>query len=199
MTSPWRYEVKLRRYRNTRTGRFVGPQQMRELRDTFTRAMYDDATGLIDRLATKQVKLNAALAEARGIVRAVQIDNYVMARGGRKRMTSTDWGRLGALIKSEYGYLQNFFKDIQDGKVSQAGAVHRMRMYVDAGREAYNLGERVAAKEAGLREERNVLSNAEHCAGCIAETQRGWVAIGKLKPLGTRDCRRNDRCDIEYR
>ena len=200
MASPWRWEPALRRYRNTRTGRFLSNDGMKELRGAFIASLYDDTNKVTGRLARREITLNGWLAEARRIVNATHIDQYILARGGRKRMTPQDWGWLGAKIKEQYReYLQPFAQAIADGAVTEAQAARRLRMYVDAGRQSYMQGARQAAKGAGLTQERNVLSNVEHCDGCVAETRREWVAIGRLIPLTQRDCLTNDRCDIEYR
>lgn len=47
--------------------------------------------------------------------------------------------------------------------------------------------------------ERNLLGIADHCAGCIIETKRGWVPYGTLIPLGQRDCKAGCRCTIIYK
>lgn len=200
MASPWRWEPALRRYRNTRTGRFLSNDGMRGLRDAFISSLYDDANQVAGRLARREITLNGWLAEARKISAAANIDLYILARGGRKRMTPQDWGWLGSQIKRQYReYLQPFAQAIADETLTEAQAARRLRMYVDAGRQASMQGARQAAKGAGLTQERNVLSAAEHCRGCVAETRRDWVAIGRLVPLTQRDCLTNDRCDIEYR
>jgi hypothetical protein len=55
------------------------------------------------------------------------------------------------------------------------------------------------AREGVFDEERLVLGDAEHCQGCIDDNARGFVPIGTLAPIGSRECRQNCRCHFSYR
>lgn len=198
MTSPWTYDPKSRRYRGPR-GRYIGPDGMRELRSAFIASLYDDANKVTGRLARQEITLNEGLAEARQLVAATWIDNYIISRGGRKRMTPKDWGLVGSKIKAEYGHLQKLFQGVQDNTVSEAQLARRLRAYMDAGKEAYALGERVAAREAGKREAMSVRHALDSCDGCIREAAKGWTRPELISPPGTRDCLRNCLCEVVYR
>ena len=50
MPSPWVWSVSAHRYRNTRTGRFMGPTEMLGLRDSFMDAQRESAAQLAERL-----------------------------------------------------------------------------------------------------------------------------------------------------
>ena len=118
------------------------------------------------------------------------------------------WARLGvvrgdveAQIASELGYLDVFADDVAAGRVPRDGRFTRRAMlYGAAGWAFYML---LRGREAGRRgygEERNILDpGAEHCQECVVETDKGWVPLGSLVPIGGRQCRNGCRCSMEYR
>lgn len=118
------------------------------------------------------------------------------------------WARLGVVaddieahLASELVYLDLFADDVANGRVPRDGRFARRAMlYAAAGWGFYML---LRGREAGRRgygEERNILDpGAEHCQGCVAETDRGWVPLGSLVPIGDRQCRSGCRCSMEYR
>jgi hypothetical protein len=201
MPAPWTWSVKARRYRDAK-GRFVGVRQMHELRDVWLSHQRQEADALAGRLARGDLTLQQWTLAMREVVKTTWIDNYVLARGGRRQVTRDEWLSVGRSLKKQYGFLQDFAKDIANGTLSAAGIQARSRLYIEAARRAYMEGERGAAREAGLDEESNVLHAAESCEGagsCVGETRRGWVPLGSLIPVGQRRCGPNCRCEIVYR
>lgn len=201
MAAPWVWSVKARRYRDAK-GRFCGVRQMHELRDTWLGYQRQEVDALAGRLARGEVTLQQWTLSMREVVKTTWIDNHVLARGGRRQVTRDEWLSVGRALKEQYSYLQDFAQDIAIGKLSEAGIRARGRLYIEATRRAYMQGEREAAREAGLDEERNVLRAAESCEGagsCVSETRRGWVQLGSLIPVGQRLCGPNCRCEVIYR
>lgn len=141
MASPWVWNAKARRYRNTRTGRFIGPKQMLELRDQFVAAMQDDMRRLTQRLARRDLTIQDYVVEARRLMRTTHVDEYVLARGGRGQMTASDWGKLGATLKFQYERFQAFAQEIAAGQMSVAQINRRALMYVDAATQSFEQGQ----------------------------------------------------------
>lgn len=46
--------------------------------------------------------------------------------------------------------------------------------------------------------ERNILGEAEHCEECPALTAQGWVPMGTHPAPGSRACRMNCKCELQY-
>ena len=115
-------------------------------------------------------------------------------------MTQSDFGKLGSEIKQQYRYLQQFEADLRDGKLSEAQIAARARSYIDTANAMYAEAQRRSAGDAGMAEERNILNARESCAGCVHETQRGWVPVGDLVPVGARNpCGAYCKCQLEFR
>lgn len=118
------------------------------------------------------------------------------------------WARLDVVrpeveehLASEIRYLDKFADDVATGKVMRDGRFFRRAMLYGAAGWAFYVALRGReARRRGYEEERNILDpGAEHCGECVGETSRGWVPVGDLIPVGSRQCRSGCRCRIEYR
>lgn len=132
-------------------------------------------------------------------IKTAHVASAALAAGGWAQMTPADYGRVGAKIRAEYGFARDLCKDIEAGKVKLDGRfIQRVASYGNAGTATFEAEHRRREIGAGARWERNVLGVADHCNGCLAETAKGWVPVGTLVPVGSRDCLNNDECHIEY-
>lgn len=105
-------------------------------------------------------------------------------------------------LRTHLSLLDRFAGEIASGaaRIPRQTAA-RARNYInDAARRTKAEFRERTARLSGKREERNILHANESCAGCKAETARGWVGIGELIPVGQREpCRRFCRCSVDYR
>lgn len=114
-------------------------------------------------------------------------------------MRPGDYGAIGAEIKKEYTYLNRFASEIATGYPLGGAFTARAQMYMEAGRKTYYDQLDQVQLAHGMTEERNVLHPADHCQECPGLTELGWVEIGELPQIGTRQCMRHCKCDKEYR
>ena len=126
---------------------------------------------------------------------------YALGRGGWTQMTAADRTAVTERLKSEYGYLQQFAKDIQSGDLSEAQIADRMNKYGNHLKSAYWEGQTVAKTDAGYTQERRILGATDkHCADCPGYADEGWVDIGELpEPGDACECGSNCLCQKEYR
>ena len=110
-------------------------------------------------------------------LKAEYIRQYVLQRGGRAAMESSDWGRIGGMLREQYRYLDQFTADIAAGNVSPAQARIRTGMYFKSAREAAERARRVAKEGAEYNEVRWVLQPGENCPDCQAWARLGWQPI----------------------
>lgn len=68
---------------------------------------------------------NAALAQA------------AFANGGFANMTQADFGRVGQMLREQYGFLNNFAQGVADGSITEGQAGVRIGMYSDSTEAAY--------------------------------------------------------------
>jgi len=147
MPSPWQWDDRAKRYRDTSTGRFITQHKAVTLRDYYIEAKKGEMDSLTRRLVDKQINLQQWTLEMRNQVKDTFINEYMLARGGRQNMTQADWGRVGAMLKKQYNFAEGFAKDIDAGKVSAGQIQTRARMYVDSATQAF---ERAKSESLGL-------------------------------------------------
>lgn len=147
MPSPWQWDDASKRYRNTATGRYISQKAAVALRDQYIDARMSDMDGLTRRLVDKQINVQQWTLEMRQQVKDTYINEYMLARGGRNNMTQADWGRVGAMLKEQYRYVDGFARDIDAGKVSGGQIRTRARMYVDSATQAF---ERAKTESRGM-------------------------------------------------
>lgn len=194
----FQYNVRAARYVDPR-GRFVPREQVRRALDAAIDASGRRVRALSDGLRSGGVTLDEWHLAMRSEVKAVHLYNAAAAKGGWGQMTPADYGRVGAVVRGQYAYLDRFAGEIAAGAQALDGRMlQRAEMYAQAGRRTYEDANRLEQRARGMARERNVLGVADHCAGCLAASAMGWVPIGTLPPVGARDCLTKCRCRLEY-
>lgn len=131
--------------------------------------------------------------------KSIHLYSAAAAKGGWAKMDFADYGRMGPAVRSQYGYLDRFSRQIASGEAPMDGRlIQRTRLYAQSGRSSYHIMEARDKAARGFTHERNLLAPVESCGDCIAETDRDWVPIGTLIPVGQRQCVSNCACTIEY-
>lgn len=190
--SSWRY-VTMDNYT-------VPPNQTRAILDITLSNARADARLLCDSLRSGGMGLADWQSRMGGIIKTVHMASAVLARGGYGRMSPDDWALVQDKIGEQLTYLDNFASQIASGQQRLDGTLcRRMQLYLEAGRGTYHDMEQRVMGNRGYDEYRNVLGSAEHCDECVAESDRGWVALGELTPIGSRICNKNCKCTYEYR
>jgi hypothetical protein len=196
--SSFRWSPKTGRYVFA-SGRFVKKADVRKAIDAALEKESGRALLLAQKVRNGTISLSAWRAEMREMIKNVHIYDAAIAKGGFAQLTAADYGRIGQIVRGEYGFLEGFAREIASGKQALDGRfTERAKQYAQAGRKTYHQTERAVMRAAGYTTEFNKLGKAEHCGGCIAETARGHVPIGSLVPIGDRKCRRKCRCSLGY-
>ncbi len=154
--------------------------------------------GLSKRLQSGAINLAEWQIQARDIIKANHAAHAATARGGWAQMSQSDWGRVGALTRKQYDYLNRFALQIEQGLPLDGRFLRRVKMYADAAGATYSELEKIVMLLAGVERARRVTTATESCAGCLAEEARGFVAIDDLLPIGEAECLTNCKCFIEY-
>ena len=197
------YDAHSRRYR-TSTGRFLSAQQVRAAVDDLIHAsaqtMRQDAQEMMDG------KINFAEWQVRSLsaIKHLHLATALSGNGGRNMTTTSYYSAIGDLLKAQYRYFRGMVKDIKTGKQALNGTLlSRVQLYAEAARGSHEHMRKRSAIAAGLQYERNILGLADHCHGaangCIEQTQRGWVNMGELVPVGSRLCGPNCKCTTEQK
>jgi hypothetical protein len=194
------YDPRAGRYRYKSSGRFVSRTVIRDALDAALESRRNRMRLLSEQLVNGEISTFRWYREMRRAIKDVHIYSAALAEGGWDRFRPEQWGRVGALIRDEYRYLARFRAQIASGQQLLDGSfLARVELYLEAGRSTHHVFEREVMIEIGMAEERNVLQPADHCSECVELTERGWVPIGELPPIGKRICKSRCRCYVEYR
>jgi hypothetical protein len=146
------------------------------------------------------------LAEWQGImlvlIRQSHLATIALQRGGFAQLDIDNFTDGSDLVAEELNFLRRFALQIATGVALLDGNIlRRSGLYAQKIRATFHASEQEEMEDAGATLEHNVLSPVDHCSGgasCEGETNRGWVPLGSLVPIGYRTCQANCQCYIEY-
>lgn len=169
-----------KKLRGKRTEQKVRPQVAHRDRYLAEKGRKGGSNTLVERLFAGEMNHQQWTLEARQEIKKTFIAQYVVGHGGRESMTQADWGRLGSMLKGQYGYLRGFEQDLIAGKLSEGQAKTRLQMYFNASRQAYEQGRAYARGVLRLPAYPGdgttvCLSNCQ-CTWEIEETVNEWLA-----------------------
>lgn len=187
------------RYRD-QSGRFVPDARVREALDVVIQTQAQMMRSLTQAVLIGQLSLPEWQRRSMQAIKSAHLDGLALASGGWSRLGQADFGWVGQRLRVQYAYLNEFARQLADGaQPAGQGALVRAEMYAEAGRATHREAQRKMAGARGMAQERNHLHAADHCASCLAQTARGWVDLGLLTPVGSRECLSRCRCTLSYR
>jgi hypothetical protein len=192
------WDTRAKQYRGP-SGRFIPRTEIRRVLDVAIGERARRMQQLAQELRAGQLSGETWYVEMRQLVKDVHLYNAAAAKGGWAQLAEQDYGRVGRLVREQYRYLNRFAEQIGQGLPLDGRFLQRAQLYAEAGRRTFYALMGSVMRDKGLTEERNLLHVAEHCQDCIDQTVRGWVPIGSLMPVGTRDCLGRCKCSIDYR
>ena len=147
MASPWIWDSASKRYRGRAgtpyAGQYIGSDKMVAMRDHFVESQYAAVDDLALRLSNGDITIQEWVTEFRGVLKETYYDSYFAAKGGRHTATQADHGRLGQMLRQQYGWLNKFAEAAKQGKTPEYLA-WRSRLYIDSAVQAFERGQAVA-------------------------------------------------------
>jgi hypothetical protein len=135
----WQYSPQNHTYISS-SGRVLTEAALNEVRDAYL----EEVTELIDDYATMLDEGRWTTAtfesEMRRRLKNAYVAEYTLGKGGVERMTQSDYGRLGNLLKAQYGYLRGYLDDLSNGKETRGQAANRARNFIGSARQAFSRG-----------------------------------------------------------
>ncbi len=195
----WAWDVRVARYRDLVTGRFLSYRTIHDYVERSTQA-----SRAVVQYVTHQYAEGVLTAQqwARALwqeIKTEHIRQYLLGIGGVNQMDASHWGRVGGILSDQWRYFKDFVQELPG--LSEKQIASRAQMYVSAAREAYERANAIAQREAGMEEELWVLGVAEHCDDCVAFAEMGWQPLGyfPMPGAGGTQCLTNCKCHKEYR
>lgn len=193
------WDSKALRFRGT-GGRFVRREVVTSAIEKVILESRNRVREISERLQKGKINLAQWQIEMKDTIRATHLLTAGIAQGGKAQLSPAALGRIGSLTRQQYEFLGRFARQIESGRQPlNSRFLMRAEMYARAARGTFSETERRLRWDAGFTEERNVLHASESCDECVAQSARGWVEVGSLSAIGSRQCRVNCRCELELR
>jgi len=182
-------------------GHFVGQQAINQAVDQVIASTADTLRSLTGELQAGKITLADWQVSMAAQLKLLHLGAAMIGAGGRDQMTQSDWGWTGSQLKQQYAYLRSFANEIATGATPMDGRlVTRAALYAEAARGTQREMMRRVAIDNGREEERNQMGGSEHhCSECPSLSAMGWVPIGTLPPIGSRQCMGRCKCSLQYR
>lgn len=142
--SPWTYDERSKRFRDTRNGRYLPATKAIDLRDGFQERRRADVNALTRRLADQNITVQAWEAEMAALIRNVHAAEYALGRGGLNAMTAEDWRAVDELHAEQRAFLRGFAEEVAAGQLSEAQINARAKLYYGSSIQAYERGRSAA-------------------------------------------------------
>jgi len=151
----WNFNQALNRYQlsregarvtGQRAGTIIGQAKMLDFRNEYADRQKERVGILAQQLQDGEITLNQWLLSSREAIKETYINQYLLGIGGRGNITQADYGRIGNMLRNQYGFLQKFAGDIQSGRYdeSEGGIAARLKMYIESSSQAYERGQIVS-------------------------------------------------------
>ena len=137
--SVWVWEDDLKRYRSTTTGQFIGVNQMQDLRVDFLAQQKVVMQSHVEDYLRGDISIRRLEINLQNTLKETYIDMYSLGAGGRNNLSQRDWGKIGAMLKKQYGqngYMKGLLEQINSGQITPAQANARLKMYVNSANQA---------------------------------------------------------------
>jgi hypothetical protein len=136
----WVWDPDQRVYRQSEGGLTLGERQLRPALRLLLQSQTERSRELTGQLANNLIAVPEWEFEMRRVVKDAFGSSYLLSRGGRNAMQPSDWGRLGAMVKRQYRYLNQYAQDIAAAGLTRDRALARSDLYITAGRQSYQRG-----------------------------------------------------------
>jgi hypothetical protein len=205
---PHDYVRKQRLYRDN-NGNLITRRELKALIDNLTATVQKDAAKIASAFDAGELSASAFADAMSELLTSAHIVAASVGKGGRELMTAADWGKVGAKIKWQNGYLEKFAKKLATGTLSKANTLNRARSYVNSVYISYaktfleSQAEVLQPETDKVITDENMLcrlvqNSEEGCEECSADADEGWMPVSEMGELGSRICGDYCKCEIEF-
>lgn len=193
------YDSRVGQYRGD-NGRFVSREKVLAVVDGEAIALGVKLQRHVKRAINGQITA-IDLAEAMSQdLKLYSIQMAGMARGGIKKITMADYGKIGQVQAERNRRLRGFVDALLNGDITEKQALARARQYAGTIKQVHSVIEHDEMQKFYRYAKRLLNPLAAHCEQCIAYQRLRWTLIDQIVPIGVRcDCRQNCECTIVYR
>jgi hypothetical protein len=135
----WFYDPDTKTYRDG-DGNRLSQATLTEVRDAYLTGASEIVADYAANLESGAWTVQQFEQAMRTRLKNAYVAEYVLGRGGAAQMTQADYGRLGQLLRRQYGYLRRFLDDVSAGQETAGTAAERARNFLGSARQAFSRG-----------------------------------------------------------
>ena len=181
------------RYRNAETGKFVRQVEVTQLIDQEASRLEVRLKGHARLLVGGKIDVAEFQTRMAQSLKKSHLRVAAVGAGGLKRLTPTHYGKVGAELKKQYGFLNGFGQDIADDKLTEQQIIRRAGSYAASSRTSFYNAEFTSRGKLGFYAKRLLDPQSQHCSSCISYQRTEWTQIQLVTPPGV-DCQCGGRC-----
>ena len=181
------------------SGRFVAGEKVRGALDDYLDAKSKAARAVSEQLQRREITLSEWQDYMGRELTKSALNAAALARGGAARLDDAALAKTGEFVRSELAYLEKFAIGIEQGTPTDGRFLNRTRQFMQAARTHFHSAQREEMGARGVEEERSIRHAGDSCDDCVYWEGVGWQPIGTVELPGDRECRRNCKCDLDYR
>lgn len=133
----WLYDPRTHNYRIVGQPGFVAFATIKEMALQAAEASGEAVENLTQRMIDGGLRLDHWQELMRSAIKSEHVAQYMAGRGGKAQMTQRDYGILGAILKEQYHFLDNFAADIASGGMTPAQILARARLYIENAHQSF--------------------------------------------------------------
>lgn len=196
----YQWEPQSRRYRNTKTGRFLSRQAIATLTQLRIAQVTQELQEIGNALLNNQITLKDWQQQTAQALKVLHTQQFLLGVGGEAQIQPPNYQLITDELVNQYKYLANFANDLVQGKASSAQFKMRLGMYAQAAKVSYFRGEKEAARRSGFDGAMRVLGdNDNHCPECVEYASRGLVPIDDVvEPTQFCSCMTSCYCSLIF-
>lgn len=180
-----------------KNGRFVSWVEIGDEIDRLTIKMRDTNRTLAESYRDGNLSLTEFRNQFLQNIKTGHLSAGTIQAGGWDNMRPTDFGRIGNVLRREYGLANNLIAGLEDGSIRPDGNfIRRVGGYSNELRVTYYAMHHFDLTDRGFDLEGSILTPADHCEECVREDDLGIRPVGEMKPLGRRICRSGCKCKL---
>lgn len=215
------WDVYLLRFRAP-NGKLVQQQAVKNAVNTVIAGAKLRLAQLAQQVASGEITVAEWQLVTASVLKLLHLAVAAVAFGGFEQMDADAYGLVAEHLRFHLEKLNQFAQDIARGFSGTSGVIFgegifgfgavmtparimaRAQLYAAGANSTYETIRRATAVAAGFKFEQNILHGAEHCqstaltVGCVEQTALGWVSLGELVPPGSRTCRVNCLCTLNF-
>ena len=116
----WGYSPEYKAYRNLTNGQWASRAQVQGWVTENIALAQNSVDSLATMMADDLIRVGDWQAVMRQQIKQSYIEQYITGKGGIEQMTQADWGSIGGQLSEQFSYLDNFAKEVAEGKLSEA-------------------------------------------------------------------------------